>query len=189
MLGHSAGGVTSVVYCLEHLDKLSGLVCASFAYKVPAPDFAIAALAGLSHLAPHAHVLALPNKNFSRDAAAVESCFVELAATRGASPHTLRAYRSDLDQFCAFLDERGCSGRPRKRRAAMAAKPALIKNPTPHIDKLAMISNQARSIAEQIKELASNIETAAIEIDEQIKQGTEETAKLKQLQQLLKSLG
>ena len=70
-----------------------------------------------------------------------------------------------------------------------ALKPALIKNPAPHIDKLAMISNQARSIAEQIKELASNIETAAIEIDEQIKQGTEETAKLKQLQQLLKSLG
>ncbi len=31
----------------------------------------------------------------------------ELAATRGASPHTLRAYRSDLEQFCAFLDERG----------------------------------------------------------------------------------
>src|SRR5690242_18689089 len=32
MLGHSAGGVTSVVYCLEHQDKLSGLVCESFAY-------------------------------------------------------------------------------------------------------------------------------------------------------------
>ncbi len=73
MLGHSAGGVTSVVYALEHQEKLSGLVCESFAYKVPAPDFAIAALRGLSHLAPHAHVLALPNKAFSRDPAAVEA--------------------------------------------------------------------------------------------------------------------
>lgn len=74
-------------------------------------------------------------------------------------------------------------------KPAAALKPALIKNPAPHIDKLAMISNQARGIADQLKDLASNIETAAIEIDEQIKTGNEETAKLKQLQQLLKSLG
>jgi alpha-beta hydrolase superfamily lysophospholipase len=71
LLGHSAGGVTSVVYTLDHQDKLSGLVCVSFAYKVPAPDFAIAALSGLSHLFPHAHVLHLDNKIFSRDPAAV----------------------------------------------------------------------------------------------------------------------
>jgi integrase/recombinase XerC len=30
----------------------------------------------------------------------------ELAATRGASEHTLRAYRGDLEHLCAFLDER-----------------------------------------------------------------------------------
>lgn len=72
---------------------------------------------------------------------------------------------------------------------APALKPALVKTATTPIDKLATISNQARSIADQLKDLASNIETAAIEIDEQIKAGNEETAKLKQLQQLLKSLG
>ncbi len=71
MLGHSAGGVTAVVYALDHQSELAGLVCESFAYQVPAPDFAIAALKGLSHLAPHAHVLALPNKAFSRDATVV----------------------------------------------------------------------------------------------------------------------
>lgn len=71
LFGHSAGGVTAVIYTLEHQSELAGLVCESFAYQVPAPDFAIAALKGLSHLAPHAHVLALPNKAFSRDATIV----------------------------------------------------------------------------------------------------------------------
>ena len=73
MLGHSAGGVTSVVYTLDHQEKLSGLVCEDFAYKVPAPDFAIAAIKGLSHLAPHAHALTLNNKNFSRDQGVVDA--------------------------------------------------------------------------------------------------------------------
>lgn len=72
LMGHSAGGVTACIYTLDHQPELSGLVCESFAYQVPAPDFAIAALKGLSHLAPHAHVLALPNKAFSRDATVVE---------------------------------------------------------------------------------------------------------------------
>jgi alpha-beta hydrolase superfamily lysophospholipase len=71
VLGHSAGGVVACVYALEHQAELAGLVCESFAFQVPAPDFAIAALKGLSHLAPHAHVLALKNADFSRDPAAV----------------------------------------------------------------------------------------------------------------------
>src|ERR1700722_1689620 len=37
----------------------------------PAPDFALAVLKGLSHIAPHAHVLHLKNEDFSRDPAAV----------------------------------------------------------------------------------------------------------------------
>lgn len=71
VLGHSAGGVAACVYTLDHQERVDGLVSESFAYQVPAPDFAIAALKGLSHLAPHAHVLALPNAAFSRDATAV----------------------------------------------------------------------------------------------------------------------
>ena len=73
LLGHSAGGVVSCVYALEHQQELAGLVCESFAFQVPAPDFAIAALKGLSHLAPHAHVLRLKNEDFSRDPAVVEA--------------------------------------------------------------------------------------------------------------------
>ncbi len=71
LLGHSAGGVASCLYTLDHQDRLAGFICESFAFKVPAPDFAIAALKGLSHLAPHAHVLRLKNEDFSRDPVAV----------------------------------------------------------------------------------------------------------------------
>jgi len=71
MLGHSAGGVIACLYTLEHQAELSGLISESFAYEVPAPDFAIAALKGLSHLAAHAHVLKLNNEDFSRDPAVV----------------------------------------------------------------------------------------------------------------------
>jgi alpha-beta hydrolase superfamily lysophospholipase len=71
LFGHSAGGVVACAYTYEHQRELAGLICASFAFQVPAPDFAVAALKGLSHLAPHAHVLMLPNKAFSRDPKAV----------------------------------------------------------------------------------------------------------------------
>jgi alpha-beta hydrolase superfamily lysophospholipase len=67
MLGHSAGGVVACMYALEHQTELRGLVCESFAHEVPAPDFALAVLKGLSHVAPHAHVLRLKNEDFSRD--------------------------------------------------------------------------------------------------------------------------
>lgn len=73
LLGHSAGGVTACVYALDHQSEIAGLICESFAYQTPAPDFAIAALKGLSHLAPHAHVLHLPNEAFSRDPVWVKS--------------------------------------------------------------------------------------------------------------------
>ena len=52
---------------------LSGLICESFAYKLPAPDFALAVFKGLGHLAPHAHVLRLKNEDFSRDPAVVQA--------------------------------------------------------------------------------------------------------------------
>lgn len=73
LLGHSAGGVISCLYTLDHQQELSGLVCESFAFQLPAPDFALAALRGLSHLAPHAHVLKLKNEDFSRDPQVVKA--------------------------------------------------------------------------------------------------------------------
>jgi alpha-beta hydrolase superfamily lysophospholipase len=67
VFGHSAGGVVACNYALDHQAGLAGLICESFAYQVPAPDFALAVLKGLSHLIPHAHVLKLKNEDFSRD--------------------------------------------------------------------------------------------------------------------------
>jgi acylglycerol lipase len=67
LLGHSAGGVVSCTYTLDHQPELAGLICESFAFQIPAPDFAIAVLKGISHLAPHAHVVKLKNEDFSRD--------------------------------------------------------------------------------------------------------------------------
>src|SRR5882724_11641477 len=72
MLGHSAGGVVSCLYTLDHPAELAGLICESFAHELPAPDFALAVFKGLSYIAPHAHVLHLPNERFSRDPEAVD---------------------------------------------------------------------------------------------------------------------
>ena len=73
LLGHSAGGVVSCLYTLEHQKELAGFICESFAYQVPAPDFALAVFKGLEHIAPHAHVLRLKDEFFSRDAKVVET--------------------------------------------------------------------------------------------------------------------
>lgn len=73
ILGHSAGGVIACNYVLDNQADIAGLICESFAYKVPAPDFALSVLKGLSHLAPHAHVLKLPKEQFSRDPKVVKA--------------------------------------------------------------------------------------------------------------------
>jgi len=73
LLGHSAGGVVSCLYALAHQAELAGLICESFAHELPAPDFALAVFKGLGHLAPHAHILHLPNERFSRDVKVVEA--------------------------------------------------------------------------------------------------------------------
>jgi alpha-beta hydrolase superfamily lysophospholipase len=73
LLGHSAGGVVSTVYTAEHQNELAGLICESFAYKVNAPDAAVAIVRGVSHLAPHAHVLRLKIDDFSRDPKVVQA--------------------------------------------------------------------------------------------------------------------
>ena len=73
LLGHSAGGVISSVYCLEHQSELAGLICESFAFQVYAPDLVLSIVKGLSHVLPHLRVLNLKNKDFSRDPAVVEA--------------------------------------------------------------------------------------------------------------------
>jgi acylglycerol lipase len=71
LLGHSAGGVISVTYALDHQAELAGLICESFAYRVPAPGIVLSVLKGMSALAPRLGVFKLKNKDFSRDPAIV----------------------------------------------------------------------------------------------------------------------
>jgi alpha-beta hydrolase superfamily lysophospholipase len=59
--------VLATVFALDHQDELAGLVCESFAYQVFAPPGALPIVRGLNGIAPHLHVLKLPNKHFSRD--------------------------------------------------------------------------------------------------------------------------
>ncbi len=73
LLGHSAGGVTSCVYALDHQEKIDGLICESFAFQVPAPGFALAAIKGLSHIVPKLGVLTLHMKDFTRDPEALKA--------------------------------------------------------------------------------------------------------------------
>src|SRR5262249_52571482 len=42
LLGHSAGGVVACLFTIEHPQDVAGFVCESFAFQVPAPDFALA---------------------------------------------------------------------------------------------------------------------------------------------------
>jgi alpha-beta hydrolase superfamily lysophospholipase len=72
LLGHSAGGVVSATYALDHQAELAGFICESFAFQVPAPGFALATIKGLSHVAPRLPVLKLRNEDFSRDPKVVE---------------------------------------------------------------------------------------------------------------------
>lgn len=77
LLGHSAGGVVSCSYALDHQSELDGLICESFAFRVYAPDFALTVLKGLSHLTPHAHVLKLKFDDFSRDPATIAAMYAD----------------------------------------------------------------------------------------------------------------
>jgi alpha-beta hydrolase superfamily lysophospholipase len=71
LLGHSAGGVVSCTLALDHQDEIDGLICESFAFQVPAPGFALAAIKGISHIAPKLGVLTLKMKDFTRDPVAL----------------------------------------------------------------------------------------------------------------------
>lgn len=73
LLGHSAGGVVSCSYALDHQSELAGLICESFAFQVPAPDLVLTVVKGLSRFAPRLPVLKLKNEDFSRDPKAVKA--------------------------------------------------------------------------------------------------------------------
>lgn len=86
LLGHSAGGVVSATYVLDNQAKLAGFICESFAFQVPAPGFALAAIKGISHIAPRLPVLTLKNEDFSRDPRAVDALNRDPLTAKEAQP-------------------------------------------------------------------------------------------------------
>jgi acylglycerol lipase len=86
LLGHSAGGVVACLYAIDGQAELTGLICESFAHQVPAPEFALAVFKGLSHVAPHAHVLRLKNEDFSRDSTVVTAMDADPLIARETQP-------------------------------------------------------------------------------------------------------
>jgi acylglycerol lipase len=77
LLGHSAGGVVACSYALDHQSELAGLICESFAFRVPAPKFALNAIKALSHIAPRLRILDLRPKDFTRDPAALAALIAD----------------------------------------------------------------------------------------------------------------
>lgn len=77
LLGHSAGGVVACSYALDHQDRLSGLICESFAFQVPAPAIVLSIVKLLSHVAPGLPVLKLKMEDFSRDPEAVRALLAD----------------------------------------------------------------------------------------------------------------
>jgi len=73
VLGHSAGGVVATIYTLDNPDKVAGLICESFAYRVPAPEFALDFITFLSRFMPKTGALTLSNAFFSRDPEVVKA--------------------------------------------------------------------------------------------------------------------
>lgn len=90
LLGHSAGGVISCVYALEHQAELAGLICESFAFQVAAPDALLPLLKAVGRVFPHLPVLKLRNRDFSRDPRAVQAMEADPLVAREVQPsHTV----------------------------------------------------------------------------------------------------
>ncbi len=69
LIGHSAGGVIASTYALRHPGEIAGLICHSFAFRVPAPSFVLDLVTLISGALPRLKVLKLRNEDFSRDPA------------------------------------------------------------------------------------------------------------------------
>jgi alpha-beta hydrolase superfamily lysophospholipase len=159
MLAHSAGGVVAALYALDHQAQLTGLICESSAFEVPAPNIALTVLKGLSHIVPHTHVLRLANEHFSRDPRVVDAM----------NHDPLIAHESQPSLTIAELvraDER------LRREAVRITLPLLILHGTmdkvtsPHGSKL--IHEKAGSVDKTLKLYEGHFHDLLNDVDKQV---------------------
>jgi len=86
LLGHSAGGVVSCTYALDHPGELAGLVCESFAFRVPAPKLVLNLVKGLSAWLPNLPALKLKMRDFTRDPKALAALEADPLTRNEAQP-------------------------------------------------------------------------------------------------------
>jgi len=73
LLGHSAGGVVSCTWALDHQAEIDGFICESFAFEVPAPAPVLSLVRFLGRVAPRLPALKLKMKDFTRDPQALRA--------------------------------------------------------------------------------------------------------------------
>jgi alpha-beta hydrolase superfamily lysophospholipase len=73
LLGHSAGGVVSCAWALDHQAEIAGFICESFAFEVPAPAVILTLVRFLGRVVPRLPALKLKMRDFTRDPAALRA--------------------------------------------------------------------------------------------------------------------
>lgn len=73
LLGHSAGGVVSCTWALDHQAEIGGFICESFAFEVPAPAIVLSLVRLLGRVTPGLPALKLKMRDFTRDPAALRA--------------------------------------------------------------------------------------------------------------------
>ena len=118
---------------------------------------------------------------YTMDLHAIKGCLAALAAEGVAIEHPARLYQRTPVKPRPIKEIKA-----EEPMATVAAAPAKVG--VRPLAKLANIASRAKNIAAMLNELASDIELAALDIDEQDGQNNAQVNKLKQLKELLKEL-
>jgi acylglycerol lipase len=102
VLGHSAGGVVSCTWALDHQAEIAGFICESFAYRVPAPAPVLALVRLFGRILPRLPVLKLKMKDFTRDPKALAALEADPLTLNEAQPaRTVAALLQATDRMKA----------------------------------------------------------------------------------------
>jgi hypothetical protein len=130
----------------------------------------------------------LARKGQNIDRKIVEGCLTALMGSGLVTQPTTAAYRQVKVKEAHEKEEQKVEYMTTPKSAIPARMPPPPESPAA-LDRLASLANRARQMMDNLKALADDIETTALEVTEQMAANEENAQKLKQLQALLKSLG